>query len=117
MSKAPTTYININGDVREASSLSNTQDRTFRSAWHFDGDAVEVVMAKALEIQKNNLREERKPLLEALDVDTMKTLETGGDVSAIAAQKQALRDVTDDPRLAGATTPDELKTLNLAALT
>ena len=117
MSKAPTTYINVNGDVREASSLSNAQDRTFRSAWQFDGDAVKVDMDKAVEIQKDNLRQERKPLLEALDVDTMKALETGGDVAAIAAQKQALRDVTDDPRLANAANTDELKVLNLAALT
>lgn len=117
MSKAPKTYININGEVREASGLSNTQDRAFRDAWQFNGDAVKVDMAKAVEIQKDSIRQERKPLLEALDVDTMKTLETGGDVSSVAAQKQALRDVTGDPRLAAAATPDELKTLNLAALT
>lgn len=116
MSKAPTTYININGDVREASSLSKTQDRTFRSAWQFDGDAVKVDMDKAVEIQKDNLRQERNPLFEALDVDTMKALESGADVSGIAAQKQRLRDITDDPRIAVAATPEELKVLTLDEL-
>jgi hypothetical protein len=33
----------------------------------------------------------------ALDVDYMKALEQGGDTAAIAAQKQALRDVTACP--------------------
>ena len=40
-----TTYININGDVRDASSLTVPADRTFRGAWSFNGDAVEVDMA------------------------------------------------------------------------
>ena len=113
MSKAPKTYINIDGDVREASSLTVPQDRIFRGSWQLNGVAVEEVMEKAVEIQKDNLRQERKPLLEALDVETMKALETGGDVAAIAAQKQALRDVTDDPRLAGAANTEELKALSI----
>jgi hypothetical protein len=43
-------------------------------------------------------------------------LETGGDTAAIAAKKKALRDITDDARLAAATTPDALKVLDLTAL-
>ena len=42
-----TVYININGDVRDASSLTVPSDRTFRGAWQFNGDAVEVDMTKA----------------------------------------------------------------------
>lgn len=118
MSKnAPTTYININGDVREASSLKQQPDRAFRGAWQFEGEAVSVDMDKARDIQKDVIRQERNPELESLDIQTMKALETGGDVTPIAAQKQALRDVTDDPRIASAATPDDLKGLTLEALT
>jgi hypothetical protein len=110
------TYININGDVREASSLTVPQDRTFRGAWQFNGDAVEVDMTNALAIHKDALRAERKPRLDALDVEFMLALETGGDTVAVAAKKKALRDITDDTRLAAATTPEELKALALAHL-
>jgi hypothetical protein len=112
-----TTYININGDVRDASSLTVPADRTFRGAWQFNGAAVEIDMAAAREIHKDNLRAERKPELEKLDVDYMKALEQGGDTAAIAAEKQTLRDVTDDARIAAASTPDELKALTLEVLT
>ena len=111
-----TTYININGDVRDASSLNVPSDRHFRGAWQFNGDAVEVDMTAAREIQKDKLRQERTPLLAALDVDYMKALEQAGDVAGIAAQKQALRDITDDARIANATTPEELKALDVATL-
>lgn len=112
-----TTYININGDVRKASGLTGTQDRTFREAWQFNGKAVEVDMTKAVEIQKDVLRAARADELVKLDVSTMKALETGGDVAAVAAEKQVLRDITDDARLVAAATPDELKALTLEALT
>jgi len=112
-----TTYININGDVRDASSLTVPADRTFRGAWQFNGAAVEIDMTAAREIHKDNLRAERKPELEKLDVAYMKALEQGGDTAAIAAEKQTLRDVTDDARIAAASTPDELKALTLEVLT
>ena len=112
-----TTYININGDVRDASSITVPTDRTFRGAWQFNGSAVDIDMAAARDIHRDNLRAERKPLLDALDVDYMKALEQGGDTAAIAAQKQVLRDVTDDPRIDAAATPDELKALTLDVLT
>jgi hypothetical protein len=111
-----TTYININGDLRDASSLNVPQDRTFRGAWQFDGDAVEVNMTAAKTIHKDNLRAERAPEMDKLDVEFMRGLEQGVDVSAIAANKQALRDITEDARLAAATTPDALKALDLVTL-
>ena len=37
-----TTYININGNVRDAASLIVPSDRTFRGAWQFNGNAVEI---------------------------------------------------------------------------
>ena len=111
-----TTYININGDVRDASSLSVPTDRTFRGAWTFNGDAVEVDMTAAVAIHKDNLRAERKPRLEELDVSYMKALEAGTGAAEIAAQKETLRNITDDARIAAATTPDALKALDLATL-
>jgi len=112
-----TTYININGDVRDASSLTVPTDRTFRGAWQFSGDAVEIDMAAARDIHRDNLRAERKPLLEALDVAYMRALEDDTGTVNITAEKQVLRDVTADPRIDAAATPDELKALTLDVLT
>ena len=111
-----TTYININGDVRDASSLTVPADRTFRGAWSFNGDAVEVDMAAARDIHKENLRQERAPRMEALDVDFMQALEAGNSTTQIATDKQTLRDITDDARIASAADPDALKALDLATL-
>ena len=111
-----TTYININGDVRDASSITVPTDRTFRAAWQFNGNAVEIDMDAAKAIHKDGLRRDRAPMLADLDVAYMKALETGGDVATVAAQKQALRDVTSDARIDAATTPDELKALTLDVL-
>lgn len=111
-----TIYIDIAGDVRDVASLTLPADRIFRGAWQFEGSAVVVDMAAAREIHKGNLRRERAPKLVALDVEYMKALEQGGDTSAIAAQKQALRDVTNDPRIEAAATPDALKALTLSVL-
>jgi hypothetical protein len=64
---------------------------------------------KAKAITKDRLRAERKPLLEAQDVAFQRALENGADTSAIVAEKQRLRDVT---QLAdSAATLDELKAL------
>jgi hypothetical protein len=66
---------------------------------------------KAVEITKNRLRREREPLLAAQDVAFQRALETGADTTAIVAEKQRLRDLTD---LADqATTLDELKALEV----
>jgi hypothetical protein len=73
---------------------------------------IKINVDKAKEIQKNKLREARKPLLEKLDVDFVRALETGGDTASIAAQKQALRDVTNivtEAEITG-TTVDEVTT-------
>ena len=111
-----TTYINIDGDVRDASSLTVPADRIFRGAWAFNEAVIEVDMAKARNIHKDNLRAERKPRLEALDVDYMKALEAGSGADAIALQKETLRDVTEDSRIESAENPEDLKALTLETL-
>jgi hypothetical protein len=64
---------------------------------------------KAKEITKERLRAERAPLLQAQDVAFQRALEEGADTTAIVAEKQRLRDIT---QLADtAQTPEELKAL------
>lgn len=89
--------------------------REYRNAWKLT-DSISIDMDAAKEIHKDKLRRLRKPLLEALDVAYMRQLETGEDASAITSQKQALRDVTDDPAIDKATTIEELKAVIPEAL-
>ena len=66
---------------------------------------------KAKAITKDRLRAERAPLLQAQDVAFQRALESGADTSAIVAEKQRLRDIT---QLADqATTLDGLATLKV----
>ena len=71
---------------------------------------IKIDIAKAKDITKDRLRAERKPLLEALDVLFIKAQETGADTSAIVAEKQRLRDITNT--VDSVTTVDELKSLS-----
>ncbi len=70
---------------------------------------ITVNLTKAKAITKDRLRAERTPLLQAQDVAFQRALESGADTSAIVAEKQRLRDITN---LADqASTLDELKAL------
>jgi hypothetical protein len=70
---------------------------------------ITINMDKAKAITKTRLREEREPLLAAQDVAYQRALETSADTTAIVAEKQRLRDIT---QLAdAATTLDELKAI------
>jgi hypothetical protein len=93
-------------------------DRTFRDAWAIDGDAIAVDMSRAREIQRNRLRALREPVLAALDVDMLRAIESQ-DAQAqarIAAQKQALRDVTRVPEIDAADSPEDLKEVGIAVI-
>lgn len=88
------------------------EDHYFFNAWRLGtiGDnKVDIDLDAAREIHRQTLRAARQPLLEALDVQFQRALETGGDTAAIVAQKQALRDVTKDAELLAAETPEEIK--------
>lgn len=76
------------------SDLPN-QHNDFFDAWELIGGKVEVNLAKAKEITKKRLRTERTPLLAAQDVLFQRALESGADTSAIVAEKQRLRDITN----------------------
>lgn len=83
----------------------------FRQAWTYDAGTIAVDMEKAVEIHKDALRKVRAPLLADLDrkVSSALIAEDMTLARELEAQRQALRDVTDDPRIEAATTPDELK--------
>jgi len=55
---------------------------------------ITVNINKAQQITKDRLRAERTPLLQAQDVAFQRALEEGADTSAIVAEKQRLRDIT-----------------------
>ena len=70
--------------------------------------AIVTDITKAKENTKEKLRIDRKPLLEAQDILFQKALETSSDTTAIVAEKQRLRDITND--VDAMTTEEELKT-------
>lgn len=68
---------------------------------------ITVNIDKAKDITKDRLRAEREPLLEEQDVLFQRALESGDDTTAIVAEKQRLRDITN--QVDSMTTVDELK--------
>jgi hypothetical protein len=90
---AVATYIvDKDGNQIDASTATVPSDRHFRGAWSLNGSVISEDMDAAKAIFRDKIREARKPLLEAKDVELMKALETGADTSAIATAKDALRD-------------------------
>ena len=71
------------------------EDNDFFNAWELVNGAVTVNLDKAKEITKTRLRAERESFLAAQDVAFQRALETGADTSAIVAEKQRLRDITN----------------------
>jgi hypothetical protein len=91
--------------IVEQSALPTAND--FYDAWELIDGKVEVSFPKAVELTKKRLRAERTPLLAAQDVAFQRALEEGADTTAIVAEKQRLRDITNIT----ATTLDELRAL------
>ena len=87
-------------------------DNDFFDAWELADGVVLVNLTKAKEMTKKRLRLLREPLLVAQDVAFQRALETGADTTAIVAEKQRLRDITNlvDP----CTTTAELRALKVA---
>ena len=74
--------------------------------------SITINLTKAKDIAKNNLRTERAPVLASLDVAFMRAVESGNTSlqTAIAGQKQELRDITSHTSITGASNVDSLKT-------
>jgi hypothetical protein len=87
------------------------RDNDFYDAWEMDATSVTVNFAKAVEITKKRLRAERTPLLAAQDVLFQRALESNADTTAIVAEKQRLRDITNIT----ATTLDALRAIKAGA--
>lgn len=70
-------------------------------------------MVKARELHRDKLRTARAPILAAKDVAYIRADEVADAVAkdAIADEKQALRDVTDDPAIEAAQTIEDLRTV------
>jgi len=71
---------------------------------------VNIDMAKAKNIHRENIRYFREEKFKTLDIEFNKALETGASTTDIVAKKQALRDAPADSAIEAATTDDELKT-------
>jgi len=107
---AVTTYIvDKDGNQIDASIATVPNNRDFRGAWSLSGNVISEDLTKAKEIFKDKVREVRKPLLDAKDVELMKALEAGSDTSAIASAKQALRDAPAASAIDAASNMTELK--------
>tara|TARA_R110000772_G_scaffold258290_1_gene375452 strand:- start:460 stop:822 length:363 start_codon:yes stop_codon:yes gene_type:complete len=104
------TYIvDKDGNSVDASTATVPADRNFRGAWVLNGSVISEDIDSAKEIFKDKIREVRKPLLEAKDVELMKALETSASTTAIAAAKDALRDAPAASAITSASTIAELK--------
>jgi hypothetical protein len=88
-------------------------DRTYRDAWHHDGETIAHDMAKAREIHRNKLRHERANVLVDLDGKWHRATGQGkkAEADAIEAQRQRWRDAPADPRIDAAQTVDDLKAI------
>lgn len=98
-------------DVRIIDTADIPKDRIFRNAWRLKSGKVQTDLLSARDLLREKMRVARKPLLEALDVEYMIADEADDAElkSEIAAEKQALRDVTELKAIEVATTPEELK--------
>jgi hypothetical protein len=84
-------------------------DFTFYNAWGLSNTEIVTDIPAAKAIWKDKWREARKPLLASLDIEFMKAVESADTAkqAEIAAQKQALRDVTQTEIVGN--TPEEIK--------
>ena len=105
------TYIvdTVGTQINSSSVSSQPSDRHFRGAWVIEGNVIQEDITKAKDIFKDKVREARKPLLEAKDVELMVALETSADTTAIAAAKNALRDAPAASAIANASDITALK--------
>jgi hypothetical protein len=88
-------------------------ERDYRNAWTDTGAGVGHDMPRARALHRDKLRRDREPKLAELDVEYQRAdeREDRAEKRRIALAKQALRDITDDPRIDAATTIEALRAL------
>ena len=108
-----TTYIEDKdgNSIESSKATSKPSDRHFRNAWTLSGTVISEDLAAAKTMFKDKIREVRKPLLEAQDVEYMKALEEGSTSKQNAAiqTKSKLRDAPAASAITNAKTIAELK--------
>jgi hypothetical protein len=100
-------------DYRMIDAVEIPIDRTFRNALRDRGGKLEVDMYEARKIHLERIRVDRAAKFLELDGEWMKATgqKNNTEADAIEAQRQVLRDLTADPRIEAATTPEALKAL------
>ena len=105
-------YISINGELRDASSLTFPgTGREFRDAWQFNGDVIEVDMVKAKEIKVEKIARQALDRIAKAEEKSAKKAIKGEDTSAEEAEIAKFK---AKPKAAGialitnASTPEEL---------
>ena len=71
---------------------------------------MQINFTKAQALTKDRLRTEREPLFVEQDIAFQRALETSADTTSIVAEKQRLRDITN--QVNSMTTLDELKAVS-----
>jgi hypothetical protein len=94
--------------IVQKSELPNA-DNDFFDAWELHDGVVSVSLTKSKELTKKRLRAERESLLIEQDVLFQRALETNANTTAIVAEKQRLRDITN--LVDSCTTTQELRNL------
>lgn len=91
--------------------------RDYRGAWVDTGTSIGHDMTRARALHREKLRAERAPLLAALDVEYQRADERSdaAEKRRVALAKQALRDVTSDPRIEAAANVDELRAVRIGS--
>ncbi|MGC5098572.1 hypothetical protein ACPXA0_26590, partial [Escherichia coli] len=67
-------------------NVTTPPDRDFRDAWQLNGTVIEVDMARARDIHRDNLRAERARRFAALDVEASRNMIGGDTTGAQAAE-------------------------------
>ena len=83
------------GAIIVDSSELPEEHNDFFNAWELITGKVVVNLNKAKELTKDRLRAERTPLMLVQDVAYSRATETGADTTAIVAEKNRLRDITN----------------------
>lgn len=96
-----------------------SSDRSFRNAWVFKDQKIDVDLPKAIALTQSRIREQRVSEFQKLDQEFMTAVEDNNSASLkqVADKKKALRDATQHPKIINATSVDSLKNLGLADLT
>ena len=85
-------------------------DNDFFDAWELSNGTVSVNLTKAKALTKTRLRREREPLLAAQDILFQRAQESNADTTAIVAEKNRLRNITNGVDIC--TTTAELRALS-----